>query len=201
MKRTSLIVFYISCLFSSCDRAESLNKRFATRNEHRCALKVSDYLYTNDTLSLIRELKEYVLEKKSPYNAPAYNEKNVIVIDTVLYNSERNNAAVLLVIKCSDEKSSEDWSYDGIVHFARRTDEGPQKGRWKIYNSHGALHVRAENYLKMTDILRQDNFVLRSYEADRDGRVGYNLDDCRFWNSDEFISNIQAKGVVDLNND
>ena len=156
----------------------------------------SDYL--KDSLSFVKKFQSYIEAKKSPYSAPAYNEKTVVYVDTVLYSSDCQKAAIFVIAKCFSETSHE-WSYNGVVHFAGKVQDKLNKELdWKIYANHGARHILAETYKKMSDILRMRNFVYRSYEAHKKKITGYNIDDCRFWTSSAFTERTQSQGFVEI---
>jgi len=193
------ILFLLFAVISySCNSDSRIKNKFSTNSEFICKYFVSKADYLDDSLYFINKLQHYIQRKESPYNAPAYNEKTIVYIDTIIYNSDKNQAAVFVIMKCYGETSKE-WSYDGVTHFAGQVKDslGNNEG-WEIYANHGVRHILAETYDKMSETLRVQNFVYRRYEAHEKNPEGYNVDDCRFWKSDSFINEIQAEGFVKL---
>ncbi len=186
----------LNLILVNCGNKRDIEKEFKTKNEHRCNLTISAFDYKADSLLLSKVFETYVNSKEDPFNIPVYNETTLVFIDTIIYSQDMKHCAVLAIEKCFS-KADNSWTFDGGVHFVSR-DNADNLNRFKIYSNHFARHINSENYKKMSDILRTNNFAGLSYEAHIKGENGFNLDDCRFWTSEHFVNKIKTSEFVDL---
>jgi hypothetical protein len=194
--RHLIILFGLNFILVNCGNKRDIEKEFRTKNSDRCNLTLTPSYYKADSLLLSKVFGTYVTSKERPFNAHAYNETTLVFIDTIIYSQDMKHCAVLAIEKCFS-KTDNSWAFDGGVHFVSR-DDSDSLNRFKIYSNHFARHINSENYAKMSDILRANNFAGLSYEAHVKGEIGFNLDDCRFWTSDHFVNKIKTSYFVDL---
>jgi hypothetical protein len=190
MNRLILIVYCILIVqLISCNRDEKVEEKFKTSDKFRCKSIVDNDQYKADSILFVKKIENLIRNNEEPYNVPVFDVNTVVSIDTILYNTQKTNCALFIILKCF-EPYSKVWVYDGLVQFAGLVD---QDSTWKIYSYHGAIHINSETYENMATILRFHNLVGRSYAGHLKKRQEYNLDDCRFWNSPHFKDTIQIE--------
>lgn len=176
-----------------CNKDEKVREKFKTQSKFRCQIAIDQNQYKLDSILFAKKIANLIKDKESPYNAPAFNENTIVNIDTILYDSQKQHCAILVVLKIY-EPITKVWVYDGLVHFAESDSNRRDSLNWDIYAYHGAIHINSETYEKMSDILRFHNLAGRSYSGYLNNRQDFNLDDCRFWDSLHFKDTIQKEG-------
>jgi hypothetical protein len=63
-------------------------------------LAIKPFDYSADSPLLSKTFSEYVRAKMGPFNAPAYHEKTVVFIDTIIFSSDLRYCAVWAIEKC-----------------------------------------------------------------------------------------------------
>jgi len=190
------LMIAMSLLLCSCNNDAAIREKFKTPEEYRCSAASNRDLYSIDSIFFTHEVQRLIDDKEDPYQGSAYNESTQIYIDTILFDDDRKYCALFTILKCYDELYAKRWAYDGVVHFAH-ANEADDSLRWSLFAYHGAIHVNAENYAKISDILRFHNLAGRSYEGYLKKTASFNLDDCRFWRSTEFTDTIQSQGFYE----
>ena len=89
-------------------------------------------------------------------------------------------------MKVSYRLNKDEYHYDGTVHFVKAVQDTSVGYGWGISAHHGVEYILSENYNKIHSILRNENFNGRNGIATWDVKILYNLDDVRFWSSEEF---------------
>ena len=151
LRRFQLLSFF-GILLISCNRDVSLKENFGTKKEFKCVENTKRNVYKNDSISFGLVFKRLIRQKENPFNAPIYNKSTIIYIDTILYSPDNRYAAI--IEKCLSEITKK-WSYDGGVHFARRTNAlTADRAVWGVYESYGARHILAGTLKEMSEIIR-----------------------------------------------
>lgn len=195
MKGLKLLIFVLFIvIFHQCDNTEKIIKKYKTKNEFKYKYNLSPSVYSADSLMLAGIFREMINRKVSPYSSKMFDEKTKIIIDSIIYDPDRNYTAIFVIMKIFNgsmrfrgDMNPNAWHFDGTIHFAEKTkDSLENKYCWKIFDYHGTDHINGESYAQISEIVRIENLAGRSYAAHKYNYEGYNVDDYRFWTSEAF---------------
>ncbi len=200
-----LFLIVITSFFYQCDNTDKIVKKYRTKNEFKASTTLSKADYALDSTAFVNIFRQMINHEVEPYTRDVCNEKTKIIIDSIIYNSNRNYAALFVIMNIYNgdmrfrgDMDPNAWHFDGTIHFAEKIyDSIENKYYWKIFDYHGTDHINGETYEKISKIVRMENLVGRSYAADKNNYNGYNVDDYRFWTSKMF-KRVQNEGYIKI---
>lgn len=164
-----------------------------TKKEFKYNRSISHYNYSVDSIKLTTVFHQMVEGKIIPYHGKKYDDSTKIYIDTIIYSPDNLYAALFVIMRCyngsmtdSYRMNKDGYHFNGTVHFVKKIHNISADDSWKISTHHGVKYFLSENYNKIHSILRNENFNGRNGIATWDVKILYNLDDVRFWRSEEF---------------
>jgi hypothetical protein len=139
--------------------------------------------YTKDSIEVIRQLKNLLLNHKGSFHSPDYFDYTELIIDSLLYSPDLNKLAVFVIAKNPTYRqllpdSQHPWYYNATSYLGVRQND-------TVCLS--LLGPNFTNYIdkeEVSDDIRETCFRLFISE-DTTGRYTckYNLNDVRFWDS------------------
>ncbi len=188
MKTTLSIICIFTVLIISCN-----NQKSGTPKKYKSIVNVSQQGYFKDSIEIGDVLKKMLTSHLHPFRPEKeFDATTQIFIDSIIYSPDKSKLIVFVIKKNSTNKllkkeNNELYYYNGNFLFCSRDDID---SKIKIYDYAGFNLV---NYYVKNDLkerLKEYCFLDRGQEKGK-----YNIDDIRFWNSDDFnwvINNSQA---------
>lgn len=156
-----------------------------------------------DTVYLKSVITKMINENISPfYNKSEFDSKTEIFVDDLIYSRDSCGIVVLVITKNLNTKLLApddifDSHYNGHYLFCKR--ESINKPiKVFTYSSVEFTHYKAYNRVK--NALHNECFRYRSKHMWNEKEPLYNIDDNRFWTSQEFIKITSDTSFVQLNN-
>lgn len=181
-----IVLGFNSCLFNK--------KSYTTEKEFKNDVRLSHDDYSSDSLKLAHFFRQMIILHISPYHSEKFDDKTTIFIDTIIYSPDKMGASVFVITRCYNGSMKvsygidrNDYHFNGTIHFAVVNSDFDGNSEWKVSEHHGVRYILAEDYKKMSSILRADGFNNRSGIVNDSIRIEYNLDDIRIWDSKEFV--------------
>jgi len=178
-----------------------------TLKENKSIVKVSKEQYSKDSLNLVLIIKNQINAHKNPYdNALRVNDKleyindslTKIYIDSIFYSPKLDKVVFLVLVENDNKKlykgmtkaMADGWEREGNLpylgtHFnsscfiAKRIN-----GIFEIYY-YGYSFTNSRTYKENSTALR--DACLNHREDENESEKKYNVDDRRFWNSNEWV--------------
>jgi hypothetical protein len=142
--------------------------------------------YSKDSLKISHDLKELLLQHEGFFYSQEYFEGTVIIIDTIIYSPDLNKLAILFMTKNPTSRQlmpteNEDFYYDATTYLGLRKNDTISLS-WL-----GANFTNSTNRKELSKDIRQACFRrFVSKDTSQQNAHKYNLNDIRFWTSDEW---------------
>jgi hypothetical protein len=189
------VVFVLIYVVSSCKRDVEVNSTPALFKYDGDSVSAS--MYSGDTAIIHDILKQMLSTKIGPFELDIYDSRTNVVIDSLIYSPDQARMIVLLIVKNRTSKlltrdNDSDYYYDAYYLYCSKD---AQDGRVTVYDYSG---YRLNFFYDREDIVDALHDYCFNRLAGQDGaEYHYNIDDIRFWSSDDFewvINN--ARGVA-----
>jgi hypothetical protein len=143
--------------------------------------------YVKDTAEIANQLRVLLAKHTDFFENSAYFPGTQIIIDTVLYSPDFKKVAILFITKNPTSRQlipdpNSISYYDGTVYLGLRVGNSV-KLSWLGPNFSNSID-KAE----LSRLLRNECFIKFAGYTTEAPVQKYNLNDTRFWNSDEWIS-------------
>lgn len=167
-----------------------------TPTEFKSDVRASEELYSKDSISLVKLIKEEIKEHKGSYYPKPYDENTQIIIDTIMYSSDYNKLTFFIIDRKENKKIYPDnftkkevnelikdghtkIPYDGH-HFLGKAYIGIRKNSDLLINNYFRISTPHYNEMKEAKERLRESFF-KEYSAIKHKGYEYNLDDKRFW--------------------
>ncbi|MBW4888470.1 hypothetical protein KXQ82_02035 [Mucilaginibacter sp. HMF5004] len=186
------LFFIISICF-----AVSCNSQPSTLSmQYKNVVNVSKKNYSKDSLQIDGVLRMMLNKHLHPFKPDEQFDLNTrILIDSIIYSKDILHMIVFVITKNNTNKllkkeNSEMYFYNGNYLFCSRENKNSPI---KVYDYTGFNLVYYYNYKDLKKRLREYCFIDMGKEKGK-----YNIDDIRFWKSDDFkwvINNSEATQI------
>lgn len=206
MKNLRFVFFILAIsIFYQCYNPDKIAKKYKTKDEFKSSISLSKEEYSLDSAIFVNLFRQMINHQVEPYTGQMFDEKTKIIIDSIIYNSGKKYASLFVIMNIFNgsmrfpgDMNINEWHFDGTVHFAEKIhDSIENRYYWKIFDYHGTDHINGETYEEISQIVRMENLVGRSYAAYANNYKSYNVDDYRFWSSKMF-KRIQNEGYLNI---
>jgi hypothetical protein len=182
MMKNVLLVSLLSLLFTNmtCNRQNSTTPR-----EYRNTNRVNHNLYLKDSVEAFSVLKLMLKKNLHPFRPEKQFDSNTsIFLDSIIYSPDKLKMVVFVITKNSTNKLSEKegkepYFYNANYLFCSRETKDSSI---KIYDYAAFNLVYYYSYNEIKKRLNEYCFLDLGQQKENK----YNLDDLRFWQSDDF---------------
>lgn len=164
-----------------------------TPNEYVSNIVVNKKEYSSDSVNVIRQIQDFVKNHQESFYSKEYDESTRIIVDTILYSSDRKKIAAFIIAK-------------NPVNKQRLPDK---KYRW-YYNATCYLGIKNQdsyflswigpnysNSYDMGSISRKiRNYYFKERSSNDNSNDKYNINDIRYWNNSEDWQKIEHKRKI-----
>ena len=184
-----LVIMVLAVILQSCVRKQS-----GTPKEFKSNTTVNRGIYQSDTSTIKAVLSKMLKENTHPFVPSKQFDKNTsLYIDTLIYSPDKLKMIVFVISKNSTGKllakdGGKDFFFNANYLFCLRDSIN---STIKIYDDSGFNLVYYDDYNGIKDALHDYCFYRIAAENNGKGKK-YNLDDLRFWKSDDFIKYSKA---------
>jgi hypothetical protein len=155
--------------------------------------------YTRDSTYLYYTLETMAIKNIKPFTPSTYYTKSTkIYVDSILFSPNNQRMIVFVISRVEIKKSSNgghEFEYNANFLFCKR-DTLQEKIRVFEYSPYNLGNF--ETYKDVQTALYELCFVRRSSDPWNEKEPRYNMDDIRFWNSQEFNDIISKSKFVEL---
>lgn len=179
----ALVVFFGGMYFNYILGWIEFRESVSTPNKFLSSVTINKYLYKRDSFEIIKQLRGSLLDHKDFFDNSAYDDSTQLIVDSIVYSSDYNRLAVLVLTKnpvqkqlVPDQRYS--WYYDATCYLGiRRTDTVIL--RWL-----GPVYTNAYNREVISKDIRNAIFITFARKDTSKANIyRYNLNDVRFWKS------------------
>lgn len=194
---------YLICLcvqvFSCQERRTKL-----TPKEFVSTVKVSNNFYTNDSIKLVKLVKDEIKEHKGGFSAKSYDEHTQITIDSIIYSPDYNKLFFFIINRVENKKVFPDNLTEQEIKTISEQTKLPLEGFH--YNGKAYIGIRKDNNLVINNFfrinvsnynnleevrIRLNQVFFEEYSAVKEKGYEYNPDDVRFWDNKNIWDEIQ----------
>jgi hypothetical protein len=183
MNKHSIFFIAVFCIIISCTTNYP-----PTPPQYKTNAKVSSLVYKKDTTEIRKVINTMLIKHRNPFKSvDLFNSKTVIYIDSLIYGSDKLRMILFVISKNSTDKllrkeNLKKYFYNANYLFCTRES---LNSPLKVYDYRGFNLVFFYSYSEIKEALNDYCFYRLSAESTKDD-VHYNIDDIRFWRSDEF---------------
>jgi hypothetical protein len=183
---TILALLVISCLYS-CGQIVK-----PTSSKLKFDVFVNSKDYQSDSIYLYFVLETMLAKHIRPFTPAEYYDKNSVVhIDSILYGPNKLRLIVLTITKVSKKLQNPDVDYKSKLFDFNANyfycERSSQDSSIRIYDYNFITLGNYNNYVDAKSALFEFCFLRRATGRPwKDKEPMYNMDDIRFWNSEEF---------------
>lgn len=192
-----LVIMVLAVILQSCVRKQS-----GTPKEFKSNTTVNKGIYQSDTSSIKEVLSKMLKENTHPFVPSKQFDKNTsLYIDTLIYSPNKLKMIVFVISKNSTDKllvkdGGKDLFFNANYLFCLRDSIN---SAIKVYDYSGFNLVYYDDYNGIKDALRDYCFYRIAAENNEEEKK-YNLDDLRFWKSDDFNQVIKYSKATKADN-
>jgi|GEM_PF-6120948 len=164
-------------------------RNYKTPEEYRANYKVSPVKYCEDKAALTDKLYQLIREKAEAFYTKQHDSLTKVYIDTILYNSERDKVAFLVLVENSKSKiiipqneikydssrihyDTSGFYYDGHCFTAKYINNSWDNVKWIML-----LNIIDYPNIEEASIAIRNQYFIEISEI----KGYYNIDDIRFW--------------------
>lgn len=180
------IVVLIIIAFFSCKNS--------TQESEQVNSTQSEISKDKETIKVL--INDRIRKKEVPYFPSHYDNLTEVIIDTILYSSDKNKLAFFVIDKVKNKKRYGNITYEETQKM-EELGNLPYEGYH--YNAHAFIGKRNNNNILIKDFSvisigkykdikrikkRLRNLYFKEYSSINEEGYEYNLNDVRFWNND-----------------
>lgn len=201
-----VIIFFVFIYYKNIYGWFKFKDNNYTNQSYKSVVHVSKQQYSNDSLSLIFEIKEKIKSHQEPYTSSIRvneileyinNSVTKVYIDTIFYNQNLKKIAFLVIVENENKKlyrgmsrdEADGWTKEGNLPYDGSFFDGncfiakKENNTFKIYY-YGYHFTNSKTYKENSNALR--DACLNRQEDKNKEKPSYNIDDKRFWNTDDW---------------
>jgi hypothetical protein len=184
--------------FGSCGQGS-----VGTPKEYKYNVDVDANEYSKDSTRLYYTLETMLFKNLSPFSPSSYYDSTTrIYIDSILYSPDELRAVVFVINRVAKDKKKlslkNNFEYNANYLFC---DKVNKDSTIKVYRYSAFNLSKYGSYADVKNALFELCFGRRATDKWNEKQPRFNMDDSRFWNSEEFNYVVKNYPFISLENE